>query len=249
MTADEKTFAVIVGSGMASFGEDAQSLSVDTPLGLPSAPPRQVSIGGRPVVVLPRHGDRHSIAPHRINYRANALALEALGVTDVISLNTVGIIPDSPRPGELALPDQLIDYTWGRAHTLRDGEFMPLDHVEFTEPFCSELRGGLLAAARTAGVACRDGGVYGATQGPRLESAAEVDRLERDGVAYIGMTAMPEVALLRELDLRVACLSMAVNPAAGRGQGSIHGDIEASMAAARAAAIQLLEGFFAGITL
>jgi 5'-methylthioinosine phosphorylase len=245
MVADDRSFGIIVGSGMADFGQDAQSMPVDTPLGVPSALPRRVSMGGRPVFVLPRHGVRHSIAPHRINYRANALALQALGVTDVISLNTVGVIPDEPGPGELALPDQLIDYTWGREHTFRDGDFMPLDHIEFTEPFCSELRGGLLAAARSAGVACRDGGVYGATQGPRLESAAEVDRLERDGVAYIGMTAMPEVALVRELGLRVACLSLVVNPAAGRGQGSIHGDIEASMASARSAAIQLLESFFA----
>ena len=216
--AGASVFGLIVGSGMTRLGHDAESIAADTPLGAPSAPLRRVSIAGHHVFVLPRHGAAHDIPPHLINYRANALALQSVGVTDVISLNTVGVIPTEPKPGEVAIPDQLIDYTWGREHTFLDGQFKPLDHIELTDPFCPDLRRRLLRSARVAGVACHDGGVYGATQGPRLETKAEVDRLEGDGVAYIGMTAMPEVALVRELGLRVACLSMAVNAAAGRGE-------------------------------
>lgn len=242
---DKAAFALIVGSGMTDFGAGAESLPVDTPLGPPSAAPRRVDIAGTTVFVLPRHGDAHDIAPHRINYRANALALHEVGVRSVISLNTVGVIPETPGPGEVAVPDQLIDYTWGRAHTFSDGDFRPLDHIEFTDPFCQRLRRDLIAAAREAGLPCGEGGVYGATQGPRLESAAEIDRLDRDGVSFVGMTAMPEVALLTELGMRVACLSLVVNYAAGRGQGSIHRDIEASSAQARRRATGLLEAFFA----
>lgn len=243
--ADEGTFALIVGSGMTDFGANAESVAVDTPLGLPSAAPRRVAIAGTVVFVLPRHGDAHDIAPHRINYRANALALYQLGVRSVISLNTVGVISETPGPGELAVPDQVVDYTWGRAHTFFDGEFRPLDHIEFTEPFCRRLRQGLITAAGDAEVPCGDCGVYGVMQGPRLESAAEIDRLDRDGINFVGMTAMPEVALLAELGVRVACLSMVVNHAAGRGQGSINQDIEASSARARHRATGLLEAFFA----
>lgn len=243
---DKETYGLIVGSGMSAFAEDAVSLSVETPLGRPSANLRQASLAEREVFILPRHGDQHDIAPHKVNYRANLLALHQQAVTAVISLNTVGVIPSTPEPGELAVPDQLIDYTWGREHSLRDGGFMPLDHIEFTDPFCPDLRQALLGAAEASGLPCTDGGIYGVTQGPRLETAAEVDRFENDGVAYLGMTAMPEVSLARELGMRVACLSMIVNPAAGRGEGSIHGDIEASIATSRSRAIQLLEAFFAG---
>lgn len=244
MTGDDR-FGLIVGSGMSDFGGESESRVEDTPLGAPSAALREVTLAGRQIVVLPRHGDKHDIAPHKVNYRANVLALHQRDVTAIISVNTVGVIPRSPEPGELAVPDQLIDYTFGREHTFCDGGFMPLDHLEFTEPFCPSLRADLLAAARRAAIPCTDGGTYGVTQGPRLETAAEVDRLERDGVAYVGMTAMPEVALARELGLRVVCLSLIVNPAAGRGQGSIHGDIEASISESRRRAEQLLEAFFA----
>src|SRR5690606_41710983 len=140
-----------------------------------------------------------------------------------------------------------IDYTYGRDHSIYDGESATLDHIDFTEPFCGRLRAGLLAAAAAARVACHDGGVYAVTQGPRLETAAEVDRLERDGADFIGMTAMPEAALARELGMRYACLSLIVNQAAGRGEREIHEDIEATTARARERAMRVLAAFFASM--
>lgn len=246
MTTGTPEFGLITGSGLHEFGAGDEVSGRDTPFGPTSAPCRRIEINGQAVFVLPRHGAAHEIPPHRINYRANAWLLESLGVKAVVSMNTVGFIPDAMQAGELAVAAQLIDYTWGRDHTFFDGAESGVEHIDLTEPFSPGLRQRLLAAAATAGVVCHDGGVYGATQGPRLETAAEVDRLERDGVDLIGMTAMPEVALLRELGIDTACLSMLVNPAAGRGDSDIHADIEASMATARAAAIRVLEAFFRG---
>lgn len=238
------SIAVVVGSGMADFAADAAPVHVTTRFGRPSAALRRAEISGRPVLVLPRHGERHSIPPHAINYRANMLALQMLGTEAVISVNTVGVIPPSPSPGEVAVPVQLIDYTWGREHTYSDGRSDVVQHIDVSEPFTAVLRQGLLAAAEAAGVRCHDGGVYGVTQGPRLETAAEVDRYERDGVDFLGMTAMPEIALARELGLGAACLSLVVNAAAGRGGGPIHADIDASMSLACGRASRVLEQFF-----
>jgi purine nucleoside phosphorylase len=205
---------------------------------------RELAIGGQTVHFLARHGEPHAIAPHRINYRANITALKLLGTGCIVALNTVGAIDRRPAPGGLAVPDQLIDYTYGRDHSIHDGCADSLEHIDFTEPFCGRVREALLAAAGAAGVACRDGGVYAVTQGPRLETAAEVDRLERDGADFIGMTAMPEAALARELDMRYACLALIVNRAAGRGERGIHEDIEATTARARDQAIRVLRAFF-----
>ena len=224
MQTDRIDFGLITGSGLHEFGGDEEVSITETPYGAPSAPCRKASIGGQQVLVLPRHGADHEIPPHRINYRANAWVLQSLGAGAVICLNTVGFIPATMRAGELAVPDQLIDYTWGREHTVFDGGASGVSHVDMTEPFTPALRDRLATAASAAGVTCHSGGVYGATQGPRLETAAEVDRLERDGVDIIGMTAMPEVGLLRELGLDVVCLSMLVNPAAGRGDRTSPGD-------------------------
>lgn len=237
-------FAIIAGTGFTDFGGDAAASRVTTRFGLPSSPIRRLEYGRLNVFYLARHGERHDVAPHRINYRANLLALSMLGATEVVAINTVGIIGDRLQPGALAVPDQLIDYTWGRAHTIFDGPGDGLDHIEFTEPFSPTLRLGLLAAARATDVQCHDGGVYGVTQGPRLETAAEVDRYERDGVDYLGMTAMPEAALARELGLGYACLSLVVNRAAGRGSGPIHADIEASALTAKMQAMKVLKHFF-----
>jgi len=184
------------------------------------------------------------LPPHVINYRANLLALKELGAELVIALNTVGVVSDKREPGQLAVPDQIIDYTWGRAHSIYDEEIADFAHIEFTEPFAPSVREALLAAADAAGVDCFDGGVYAATQGPRLESAAEVDRLERDGADYIGMTAMPEASLAHELELDYACLSLIVNRAAGRGEMPIHEDVESSTLAARTQAMRMLKQFF-----
>jgi 5'-methylthioinosine phosphorylase len=237
-----RQYAIIVGSGFDEF--DGEPCRVTTRFGPPSAPVRVVSFDRARVFVLPRHGDGHTLPPHAVNYRANLAALQELGSEAIISLNTVGVITSIRDPGEIAVPSQIIDYTWGRQHTIHDGEADDFEHIDFTSPFSTELRERLLGVAKADGIDCYDGGVYAATQGPRLETAAEVDRLERDGADFIGMTAMPEAALARELGLEYACLSLVVNTAAGRGEMPIHADIEASTAAARSLAMRLLDRFF-----
>ncbi len=235
--------AVIVGSGFDALAGDAGGRMVSTKYGEPSAPIRDWSIGSSPVLVLARHGDDHTLPPHAINYRANIAALADLGATAIIALNTVGVITNAGDPGEIAVPHQIIDYTWGRAHTFHDGG-SDFDHIDFTEPFCAALRTRLLAAAKAARVDCFDGGVYAATQGPRLETTAEIDRLERDGADFVGMTAMPEAALARELDVNYACLALIVNRAAGRGDMPIHEDVDTSTLSARKQALSTLQRFF-----
>jgi len=236
--------AIIIGSGFESFEASGEVRHIDTRFGKPSAPIRPVDFEGSNVLVLPRHGEDHSLPPHVINYRANLAALQELGTDTVIALNTVGVVSDVREPGQVAVPDQIIDYTWGRAHTIYNEPGSGFDHIEFTQPFSRELRTALLAAAEATGVDCLDGGVYAATQGPRLESAAEVDRLERDGADYVGMTAMPEASLAMELGMDYACLSLIVNKAAGRGEKPIHDDVESSTLSARSQAMQVLKEFF-----
>lgn len=239
-----KQFAIIAGSGFGGFAEGSLERAMTTRFGEPSAPVRELSYPDHKVFTLARHGDAHDIAPHCINYRANLMALKLLDVDHVIALNTVGAIPLRIKPGQLAVPEQLIDYTWGRKHSIyEDGNF-DLDHIDFSQPFSEPLRLGLLAAAEAAGITCHDGGVYGVTQGPRLETVAEVDRFEREGIDYLGMTAMPEAAIARELGIEYACLSLVVNPAAGRGEASIHDAIEASTQTARMQAFKVLKQFF-----
>jgi purine nucleoside phosphorylase len=222
------------------------SLAVAFDFGDPSSPVRELQYGDGTVYLLARHGDGLLIPPHRINYRANLAALKSLGVDSIVAMNTVGVITAGQHPGEIAIPDQVIDYTYGRDHSFYDGEMHNLDHIEFTEPFAGRLRQEIHAAALSCGVAVHDGGVYAAMQGPRLETTAEVNRLERDGADYIGMTAMPEASLARELDMEYACLSLIVNYAAGRGQKAIHADIEASTMTARSQAMKILQGLFKG---
>lgn len=237
-------YAIIAGSGFAGLGGAGPARSMTTAFGAPSAPLRRLEIGGQSVWLLARHGEPHAIPPHRVNYRANLMALKLAGADRILALNTVGAIDPRCSPGDLAVPAQLIDYTYGRDHSIYDGNSATLGHVDFTEPFCGRLRGALLAAAEAAGVTCRAGGVYAVTQGPRLETAAEVDRLERDGADFIGMTAMPEAALARELGMRYACLSLIVNRAAGRGERGIHDGIAAATATARERALSVLQAFF-----
>lgn len=218
--------------------------NVETRYGFPSAPLRTMSIGAKQVLVLPRHGDDHTLPPHAINYRANIAALKEAGADTILALNTVGAVTDRCAPGGLAVPSQIIDYTWGRAHTIYDGGGDDFDHIDFTQPFSESLRVALLAAADSVGIDCYDGGVYAATQGPRLETAAEIERLGRDGADFVGMTAMPEASLARELGVEYACLSLVVNFAAGRSDMPIHDDVEANMAAATMRAMQVLKKFF-----
>ena len=241
------TYGLLLGSGWEGLSQGDTGTEVETAFGMPSAPLHRLQLGEQRVLSLARHGEGHTIPPHRINYRANILALKKLGVGAIIALNTVGVVSPVRQSGELAVPDQLLDYTWGREHTIYDGRRGDVGHIDFTEPFSSDLRAGLLAAARRAGVDCYDGGVYATTQGPRLETAAEVDRLERDGADYVGMTAMPEAAIAREVGIAYACIAMVVNRAAGRGDVPIHDDVEASTRAAKTATMSLLENFFQSV--
>ena len=242
-TPAENRVAVILGSGFQEFAASGAE-PVSTDFGAPSAPINRTDFAGSRVLMLARHGDAHDIPPHRINYRANIAALRSLGARSIIALNTVGAISRIREPGQIGIPDQLLDYTWGREHTFHDGDNGRVEHIDFTEPFPRVLREKLLAAARRAQIDCFDGGVYATTQGPRLETAAEVDRLERDGADYVGMTAMPEAILAAEAGIAYACLAMVVNKAAGRGDQPIHADVEANTAAARAQALHVLEAFF-----
>lgn len=237
-------YAIIIGSGFDDWAKTNVLPAASTAYGQPSAPLRQLQIGGKSVVALPRHGDAHEFAPHRVNYRANITALKDFGVSAIIGLHTVGFINRRHDAGDIVVPSQIIDYTWGREHTFYDGSDGVLEHIEFTNPFSQTLRAALLSAARRADVACFDGGVYAATQGPRLETAAEVDRLAKDGVDLIGMTAMPEASLAREASLDYASLSLLVNPAAGLGSSPIHDDVERHTVRSRASAKAVLEAFF-----
>jgi 5'-methylthioinosine phosphorylase len=208
-------FALIVGSGFERLGYDVLARSpTKTPYGEPSSVVLTLDVRGARVPCIVRHGEEHRLAPHEINYRANVWALEQRGVRVCVAINTVGAIDASLRPGELAVPDQLIDYTHGRVSTF-GGAGAPVRHVELTEPFSPTLRGRIAAAASDCGHAVR-AGTYGVTQGPRLETAAEIQRMARDGCAMVGMTAMPEAALARELAIDYAICAVAVNYAAGR---------------------------------
>jgi 5'-deoxy-5'-methylthioadenosine phosphorylase len=224
--------AVIGGTGMNQWPDlSIQRVQpVATGYGEPSAPLTYGRLHGTEVIFLPRHGDGHRIPPHRINYRANIRALKDAGVRRVVAIAAVGGIARSMRPAAVAVPDDVIDYTWGRAHSFSDGDREPLRHVDFSEPYAPALRRALLAGAKRAGVKLVDGGVMGVTQGPRLESPAEIARMRRDGCTMVGMTGMPEAALAAELELEYAALAVSVNWAAGLGSGDIHGEIERSVA-------------------
>jgi len=211
--------AVIGGTGLYRIAElqDVESHQPVTRYGAPSGPVRIGTLGGRRIAFLARHGEGHSLPPHQINYRANLAALQALGASRVLALNTVGGITERFGPRVLGCPDQLIDYTWGRISTICEEPGTEVLHVDFGEPYTRSLRAAVLAAAQRAGVALVDGGCYGATQGPRLETRAEIARMRRDGCDLVGMTGMPEAGLARELGLEYACLAIVANWAAGAG--------------------------------
>lgn len=236
---------IIGGTGTGLLLADGVPVRVSAgPWGAPSGEIRQHCQGDHELLFLPRHGwpGTPAIAPHLVNYRANIWAMRELGVDHVVGLNAVGGIPAAVAPGTLVLPHQLIDYTWGREHTYSGTAGRPLQHVEFTHPFCRSLHGMLAAAADRAGLTIHRSGVYGVTQGPRLETAAEIDRLERDGCTVVGMTAMPEAALARELSLSYAVVCLVVNQAAGRGAGEgLHDQLAAHLEAAAALARRLLD--------
>lgn len=211
--------AVIGGTGVYKLADlqDVQAHDIDTRFGAPSGPVRVGLLDGQRVAFLARHGEGHSVPPHQVNYRANLQALKDLGATRVLALNTVGGITEHCGPRVLACPDQLIDYTWGRISTICEEPGSDVLHVDFGDPYTHLLRQQILAAAREAGVDLVDGGCYGATQGPRLETRAEIRRMRRDGCDLVGMTGMPEAGLAREMGLEYACLAIVANWAAGCG--------------------------------
>ncbi|MBL0143137.1 MAG: S-methyl-5'-thioinosine phosphorylase [Betaproteobacteria bacterium] len=214
--------AIIGGSGLTQLAslEVMRKQIVRTPYGEPSGPLTFGHIGAGEVAFLARHGYGHTLAPHEINYRANLWALREKGVTRILAVCTVGGIAPGLGAGVLAIPDQIIDYTWGRRSTFFEGAEQPVVHVDFTHPYCATTRGMLIDSAAEAGVAVVARGTYAAVQGPRLETAAEISRLERDGADLVGMTGMPEAALARELQIPYAALAVVANPAAGRGSSA-----------------------------
>ncbi|HKJ94861.1 MAG TPA: S-methyl-5'-thioinosine phosphorylase [Gammaproteobacteria bacterium] len=220
------TLAIIGGTGLTSLNglEIAHREMVHTPYGEPSGPVTHGELHGKKVMFLARHGYGHTIPPHRVNYRANLWALRHAGASRVMAVAAVGGIAPDLEPGIIAIPEQIIDYTWCREHTFFDQDLTHVTHVDLTDPYDAELRGMLLQAARAAGVGAIEGGCYGATQGPRLETAAEIQRLARDGCTMVGMTGMPEAALARELELAYATCAVVANWAAG-----LHGQKTVSM--------------------
>lgn len=211
--------AIIGGTGLYALADlqDVETHQPVTRYGAPSGPIRIGLLAGKRVAFLARHGEGHSVPPHKINYRANLAALEAVGARRVLALNTVGGITERFGPRALGCPDQLIDYTWGRVSTLCEEPGSDVLHVDFGDPYTPALRSEILIAATRAGVSVVDGGCYGATQGPRLETKAEIARMRRDGCDLVGMTGMPEAGLARELGLDYACLAIVANWAAGAG--------------------------------
>lgn len=216
-------YAIIGGTGLTQLDglTITAALHLDTPYGAPSAPILKGEYAGHEVLFLARHGHPHRIPPHQVNYRANLWALREAGATAIVAVNAVGGIHASMATGRFCVPHQIIDYTSGREHTFYEGELEHVTHVDFSQPYDAALRIKLLDALRAAGAEFGERGVYGCTQGPRLETVAEIARLERDGCDIVGMTGMPEAVLARELALPYACLALVVNPAAGKSDKAI----------------------------
>ncbi len=223
MNENKIAFAVIGGTGLTQIEglEVIHREVVHTPYGEPSGQITHGVIGDQRIAFLARHGYTHNIPPHKINYRANIWALRSIGVSKVIAVGAVGGITPEMAPEALVIPDQIIDYTYGRSHTFFEEGLTSVTHIDFSHPYCPNLRQALLAAGKQAGIDLIDGGTYAATQGPRLETAAEILRLERDGCDLVGMTAMPEAALAKELGLGYASCAVVANWAAGKSANEI----------------------------
>jgi 5'-methylthioadenosine phosphorylase len=219
--------AIIGGTGLTRLSTLAVQHRdvIRTPYGEPSAALVFGSLAGHRAIFLARHGHGHTIPPHRVNYRANLWALKEHGASAILAVASVGAIR-ACVPGDLVLPNQLIDYTAGRQHTFFDGGDQQVVHVDFTHPYSQRLRALCITGAQDGQIALRDGGVYGAVSGPRLETAAEIDRMDRDGATLVGMTGMPEAGLARELGVEYAQVCVVVNHAAGRGDSAAHVSME-----------------------
>ena len=240
------TLAIIGGSGLTKIQEleIIGTQAVKTPFGSPSADYVFGKLHGKKVIFLSRHGNPHHIAPHKINYRANLWGLKELGVTRVIAVAAVGGISANMAPAHLAIPDQIIDYSYGREHSFFAENDTAVQHIDFTYPYSQALRAGLINAAATINLPVSPIATYGCTQGPRLETAAEIGRMEKDGCDLVGMTGMPEAALARELNLSYATLAVVANWAAGKSEGEITmAEIERHLEKGLANAIELLIAF------
>ena len=244
---DHAPIGIIGGTALADLAalEAVEThTDIETAWGAPSGPLVRGHLAGRAICFVMRHGPGHKLAPHRINYRANIQALADAGCRQVIGIAAVGGITDAMHAGRIVIPDQIIDYSWGRAHSFYDDEKGGLlDHIDFTEPYDATLSKALVEAASELNLDPAAGGVHGVTQGPRLETAAEIDRMARDGCDIVGMTGMPEAALAREAGLDYACCAVVVNKAAGRSGGAaIHAEIEALTRQKRGLMQKLLTG-------
>ncbi|MBK1885573.1 S-methyl-5'-thioinosine phosphorylase [Marinobacter sp. DY40_1A1] len=241
---------IIGGTGLTTLSglEITGTRTRETPWGSPSSVLTDGHLDGQPVVFLSRHGNPHRIPPHQVNYRANIKALYDAGVRTVIGVNAVGGIHPDMGPACVVIPDQIIDYTWGRAGTFFEGDLEQVTHIDFTWPYDQEARNIMMQAAKVHGVPFAGFGVYGATQGPRLETAAEIRRMERDGCDLVGMTGMPEAALAAELCMRYVCLGLVVNWAAGKTEQIITmAEIEAAIDQGMSGVRRILEVSMAGL--
>jgi 5'-methylthioinosine phosphorylase len=246
MTQSEK-YAVIGGTGLSKLPGLVleRHESIETPYGSPSSDLTFGALAGQRIVFLARHGDDRTIPPHCINYRANIQALKQVGVTRIIAVAAVGGIHELAVPAAIVIPDQLIDYSYGRDHTFFDGEQDHVTHIDFTAPYTPALRAALLQAGQAAGVNAINGGIYGCTQGPRLETPAEIVRMARDGCTLVGMTGMPEAALAREAGIAYASVAVVANWAAGITETEISmPEIHANLVQGMADVVRLLSAFF-----
>ncbi|MDH5407253.1 MAG: S-methyl-5'-thioinosine phosphorylase [Gammaproteobacteria bacterium] len=226
------SIAIIGGTGLTSLAnlEITGREIIQSSYGEPSGPLTRGKLQDKNILFLPRHGYAHTIPPHKVNYRANIDVLKEAGAENIIAVNAVGSISEAMPPGQLVIPDQIIDYTWSRKHTFYEEGLNEVVHIDFTQPYCESLREKLIQAANNASLELTAGATYGATQGPRLESIAEINKLEKDGCHLVGMTGMPEAALAREVELCYASISVVANMAAGRGDGEITmAEIEANL--------------------
>ncbi len=240
-----RRLGLIGGTGFDHFGEAVRSHDVSSVFGQPSARLAEYQVGGSQILFLPRHGEQHEIPPHAVNYRANIDAFRQLEVEGIVAVNAVGGISSRYPPGSLCIPDQLIDYTWGRAHTFSMVAGDELLHVEFAQPFDGRLRLGLIEAAAITDINVTDGGCVGVSQGPRLETAAEIRKFRKDGCDLVGMTSMPEAALAREAGLDYASLCIVANWAAGLEQEPVTmAAIETTLASAMLDVRKLMGVFF-----
>ena len=245
------SIAIIGGTGLtqlAGLSSVRREVHVSK-YGEPSAPLVRGTLGGVEVLFLPRHGSGHTIPPHRVNYRANISVLHGAGIKKVVAINAVGGVTENMKPQAIAIPDQIIDYTWSRAHTFFDKGLESVTHIDFSQPYCEELRQEIIKAAVKTKIEVIDKATYAATQGPRLETAAEVNKLERDGCHIVGMTGMPEAALASELDMCYASIAVVANKAAGRGNGEITmGEIEINLKGGMEKIRKIIESLIQSVT-